>query len=126
MRTKYPLPAAVTSKPSERNLYELIMRFPKKGKGMKAYRKHWPENCYQEIWNIKPTSDKTARMYGVHYWQGELQSHHIGKINGAMKRGIWKFDLASIKDEEIQKYVADVEAGLIPEDELAVEGTQAE
>ena len=72
MRSKYPLPAAVTSKASERNLYELVKRFPKNGKGMKAYRRHWPEGSYWEIWNIKPTSDKTARMYGVKYWQGEI------------------------------------------------------
>ena len=112
------MPDAVTSKPSQRNLFELVMRFPKNGKGMKAYRRHWPENSYWEIWSVKPTSEKSARMTGVKYWNGELQSQRIENIAGCMKRGIWKFDLATIKNEEIQKYAADLEAGLIPEDNI--------
>ena len=32
-------------------------------------------------------------MYGLQYWNGELQKHKIAGIPGVHKRGIWQFDV---------------------------------
>ena len=90
---KYPVPETLTSKPGERNLIELLSRFPNKGVGMKVYRKTWPENCYWHIYYNKLTSEKSGKVFGIKYWNDEMQDKKIAKIPGAMKRGIWQFDM---------------------------------
>ena len=90
---KYPIDAAVKAKPGERNLVELIGRFPQNGKGMKVFKKTWPDDCYWLIYDVKMRSAQSARMYGLHYWNGELQKHKIAHIPGVHKRGIWQFDV---------------------------------
>ena len=117
---KYPQLDSVkdSSRTGQRNLIELLMRFPKNGKGMRVYRKSWPENCYWQIWSTHMTSEKTARIYGVKYWNGKLISQSIDKINGANKRGIWQYDITSLEDKELKKYAADVETGTIKKEWL--------
>ena len=63
------------------------------------------------------TSEKSARIYGVRYWKGELISSKIDKIDGANKRGIWQYDISSLDDKQLKKYAADLEAGLINQDD---------
>ena len=56
----------------ERSLAELISRFPKKGKGMKVWKKTWPENSYYHIMHVHQNTPKTYRYYGVKYWDGQI------------------------------------------------------
>jgi small subunit ribosomal protein S34 len=79
----------VSAKPGQRNLVELISRFPKQGAGIKVFKKTWPENCYWHVFYTKMSTDKAGRMYGIKYWEGERISNKIDKIPGVMKRGIW-------------------------------------
>ena len=43
---KYPMPENVKVRPGAYNLWELVGRFPKRGVGMKVFRKDWPDNSY--------------------------------------------------------------------------------
>ena len=63
------------------------------------------------------TSEKTARVYGVKYWRGELQSSRIDKIAGANKRGLWQYDVSSLGDKQLKKYSEALEAATIKEGE---------
>jgi hypothetical protein len=90
---KYPLNSAVTAKSGQRNLIELVSRFPKQGSGMKVYRKTWPENSYWEVYYANMTAAKAGRLYGIKFWQGERISNKIDKIPGVMKRGVWQYDI---------------------------------
>jgi len=89
----YPLPSSVKPRPGAHNLPELVTRFPDNGKGMKAFRKSWPADSYWLLMHINITSNKTARLYGIQYWKGELISDKVAKVRGATKRGIWQFDI---------------------------------
>ena len=98
---KYPQLDSVKegSRTGQRNLVELIARFPQNGKGMRVFRKSWPEDSYWQVWKVQMTSEKAGRVYGVRYWKGELLSSKIDKINGASKRGIWQYDISSLDDK---------------------------
>ena len=37
--------------------------------------------------------NKNPRLFGIKYWNGELQSDKVDRIPGIMKRGIWQFDI---------------------------------
>ena len=43
--------------------------------------------------HINTTTSRTARLYGIKYWRGELQSDKVARIPGAAKRGVWQFDV---------------------------------
>ena len=105
------------SKTGQRNLIELISRFPSKGVGMQVYRKGWPEDCYWKIWEVQKGKQGQHRIYGVKYWNGELQSVKIDKVRGQAKRGIWQFDVSSLEDEHVRKYAADLEKGRVKEED---------
>ena len=64
----YPVHESVIAKPGQRNLPELITRFPGKGNGMKVFRKTWPEDSYWLIMHTHMTTARTARLYGLKYW----------------------------------------------------------
>lgn len=68
----YPLHPSIKLRPGAQNLMEMVCRFPKKGKGMKAYRKSWPEDCYWLLMHCKVTQNHTHRLYGIQYWKGQL------------------------------------------------------
>ena len=36
----------------QKNLVELISRYPNFGQGFKVYKKTWPENCYYKLTNV--------------------------------------------------------------------------
>ena len=107
----FPVNPAVTAKPGMRNLPELIGHFPKNGKGMKVFKKTWPDNCYWLVYDVKMKSHQSGRMYGLHYWNGELQKHKIACIPGVHKRGIWQYDVNDAfevpepQNEEIEEKV---------------------
>ena len=81
----------------------MVTRFPGKGKGMKVFRKTWPENTYWQVMHVEMTSEKTAKFFGIKYENGKLCSTKVDKIPGVAKRGIWQFDINgafSLSEEE--------------------------
>ena len=82
---KYPVPETLTSKPGERNLIELLSRFPNKGVGMKVYRKTWPENCYWHIYYNKLTSEKSGKVFGIKYWNDEMQDFFTWRCSDSFR-----------------------------------------
>mmetsp|Transcript_14824 Transcript_14824/g.25211 ORF Transcript_14824/g.25211 Transcript_14824/m.25211 type:complete len:112 (-) Transcript_14824:289-624(-) len=80
-RQAYPLSAEVTAKPGFLSLPEMLGAFPKRGLGMKVYKKTWPENSYWLVKHVIYTSPKYSRYYGVKYWQGEIEKGQVGIIS---------------------------------------------
>ena len=80
---------AVTAKPGELNLCEMITRYPKKGLGMKVWRKTWDEKNYWLIYRVYMVGPKNARLFGLKYQGETLISDKVERIKGVNKRGIW-------------------------------------
>ena len=127
---KYPLNSAVGAKSGQRNLMELVSRFPKQGAGMRVFKKSWPDNCYWEINYAHMRSVKTGRLYGIQYWNGERKSNKIDKIPGVLKRGVWQFDINGafeLTEDEIQRLLKEREPKEEePAEETAEEGEKME
>ena len=124
---KYPLHEAVGAKPGQRNLIEMVTRFPKQGTGMKVFKKTWPEDCYWEIYYAHMRSVKTGRLYGIKYWQGERISNKIDKIPGVLKRGVWQYDINNafeLSDKQIERLLKEPEEPQA--EETPAEGEKAE
>ena len=90
---KYPVHQTITSKSNQRNLPEMISRYPKYGKGFKVFKKTWPEDHFWQIYHVVPGTKKSAKIYGIMYKDGERISNNIDKIHGVHKRGIWQYDI---------------------------------
>ena len=74
---------------------------------MKVFRKTWPENCYYHLYWGSLKDNKSGKLYGIKYWNGERVKDKIEPIRGASKRGIWQFDTNGVLDitaEEVAEY----------------------
>ena len=69
---KCPVAEGVLAKPGQRNLIEMVGQYPKRGVGMKVFRKTWPDESYWLIMRSEAKPNKNLRLYGVQYWAGQL------------------------------------------------------
>ena len=60
---------------------------------MKVYKKTWPDNCYWHIMYSQLSKSNNVKLYGIKYWNGEIEHRKVAKIPGIRKRGIWQFDI---------------------------------
>ena len=89
--------------PGQRNIVELISKYPGYGRNFKIYRASWPEDSFIHINRVElfvsftltinkyifQQSGRFGRMWGVKYWKGERQSTKVEPIKGLLKRGVW-------------------------------------
>ena len=74
---------------------------------MKVFKKTWPENCYYHLYWASLKNNKSGKLYGIKYWNGERVKDKIEAVRGASKRGIWQYDLngvLEITDEEMAAF----------------------
>ena len=102
----------------QKNLVELISRYPQHGNGFKVYKKTWPEDSYWQLKDVQmlvsltnfaqnfnrtctPFFDvliallfqngRNARLYGVQFWKGKMISKKVEQVPGVLKRGMWQY-----------------------------------
>ena len=106
----------------------MLSRFPRRGLGMKVFRKTWPENCFWEVHYDVLKKNKPAKLYGIKFWNGEMMKSKVEKIPGANKRGIWQYDMndtVQLSPEDIAAFEAQ-EAAEAAEKEAAEAAEAAE
>jgi len=81
----------------QRNIVELISKYPGYGKDFKIFRSSWPENSFIHIKRVELFSGRFGRMRGVKYWNGERASTKVEPIKGLLKRGVWQYDCSDEK-----------------------------
>mmetsp|Transcript_37154 Transcript_37154/g.48863 ORF Transcript_37154/g.48863 Transcript_37154/m.48863 type:complete len:129 (+) Transcript_37154:15-401(+) len=76
----------------QRNLIELISRYPSYGMGFKVFKKTWHEGCFWHVKKVDMFNGRYGRLWGYRYEKGELLKPKIQRIPGVLKRGMWQFD----------------------------------
>jgi len=86
-----------------KNLVEMLTRYPGYGVGYKVQRKWWPAGQYYHIKNVELYSARYGKLWGILYKDGKVAGNKIEPIDGALKRGMWTYDLsdASMTEQEV-------------------------
>ena len=77
-----------------KNLIEMLSRYPGYGVGYKVTRKWWPQGQFMHIKNVELYSARFGRAWGIMYKDGQIASNKIEKIDGVLKRGMWQYELS--------------------------------
>ena len=87
----------------QKNLVEMLSRYPGYGTGFKVYRKWWPEGMFYHVRSVNLLSPRHGRLTGILYKNNQLAGNKIVKIEEVLKRGMWNYQLndAALTEQEV-------------------------
>ena len=77
-----------------KNLIEMMSRYPGYGVGFKVTRKWWPQGQFMHVRNVELYSARFGKAWGIMYKDGKVFGNKIEPIDGVLKRGMWQYDLS--------------------------------
>ena len=77
----------------QKNLVEMLSRYPGYGTGFKVYRKWWPEGMFYHVRSVNLLSTRYGRLSGILYKENQIAGNKIVKIEEVLKRGMWNYQL---------------------------------
>lgn len=89
-----------------KNLMEMLTRYPGYGVGYKVSRKWWPAGHFYHVKNVELYSARYGKLWGILYKDGKIAGRKIEPIEGVLKRGMWNYDLSDASKTE-QEVVLD-------------------
>ena len=95
----------------QRNLIELISRYPGQGTGFKVFKKTWNEGHFYHVKDVQMFVSKSlfifltqlffafqngryGKVYGYLYKNGQMEKRKIEKVPRVLQRGLWQFEAA--------------------------------
>lgn len=86
-----------------KNLIEMLTRYPGYGVGYKVARKWWPQGQYFHVKNVELYSARYGKLWGILYRDNKIAGNKIEPIDGVLKRGMWNYELvdASKTEQEV-------------------------
>ena len=77
----------------QKNLVEMLSKYPGHGEGFKVYRKWWPQNMFFHVKQVDLYSARYGKINGILYKDGQIAGSKIDPIDGILKRGAWQYSL---------------------------------
>merc|ERR1711990_1028475 len=78
----------------QRNLIELISRYPGQGAGFKVFKKTWNEGHFYHVKDVQMFNGRYGKVYGYLYKNGQMEKRKIEKVPRVLQRGLWQFEAA--------------------------------
>lgn len=82
----------------DKNLLEMLSRFPGGGIGFKVYRKTWPPGMFYQVSHVNYKSPRFGNVFGNLYQKDKKQATYPQRIRGTSKRGVWVYEFTGQED----------------------------